>query len=151
MNYQKQDHKKVPFWQRGRDNSQVQRKNPSHFKRPPPKNLQNKQPQRPPPKTSFREPSLRSPVASYRDVVKGQFKVPQPNSWTLPNSQQTQGNAQAAAVSQPLIRSGNPNPGVNMWGSNPNQFQAQMISEICQQVLKNLSSMNLMAQTASIY
>ena len=137
--------------------SQVRSKNASHHKGPPPTNFQRhqplRQPLRPPPNNSFRSPNI-----SYRDAASGQFKgkssgmkhdsLPQINSW--PILQQSQGNAQAAAVSQPLSRGGLPNP---LWGPNPNpnQFQTQMISEICQQVMKNLSSMNLMTQTAPIY
>ena len=50
------------------------------------------------------------------------------------------GNESAATVTQPQSRGSNPNA---MWGQNTNQFQFHMISEICQQVVKTISSMNL--------
>ena len=49
------------------------------------------------------------------------------------------GNEPAAAAIKPHIRGGNQSP---TWGLNSNQLQSQMIAEICQQVLWNLSNMN---------
>ena len=45
------------------------------------------------------------------------------------------GNEPAAAAIQAPFRGGNSIP---TWGQNSDQFQIQMISEICQQVMKNL-------------
>ena len=58
------------------------------------------------------------------------------------------GNDPAAAAIHPHIRSGNQSP---TWGQNSNQFQSQMIAEICQQVLWNLSNMNAESKRSLVF
>ena len=97
---------------------------------------------------SYKINPWRAPMTtSYSDIVKGNgtsqlnplaSAYESKNSWIQPC---VLGNESAAAVTKPQSRGGNLNP---MWGQNSSQFQVQIVSEICHQVIKSLSNMNLM-------
>ena len=116
-----------PGWPRNDQNQKLRQRH-----RDAPQTQRNTQGERPSLATGFH------PKRSYRDIVRGHTGQSGPSPWIEPS---VQGNALAAAVTQPPIRRGNSNP---MWGQNSNQFPVQFISEICQQVIKSLSSMNTM-------
>ena len=86
------------------------------------------------------------PKSTFRPPPPPLQNLPGYNAWfptlptplpTPPQTQKSQGNESAAAV-QPLFRGGNPN--LNTWG-HPNQIQ--MISEVCQQVLRSLMNQSM--------
>ena len=120
-----QEQRKAPMWQYVKPHGQS--KKPAKQWTPPlktsPKNL----------------PLIPSPESYAKVASKGLSghppapPMPQ-NLWLQSSNLDISGSAQAATANVPLNRGGDSYP----WGQNPNQIQIQLISEICQQVMKNL-------------